>query len=312
VDIATGAGLITPRHIRGRVFDQAGQPVVYAQITAIPRTMDPYFAAPHAQSNADGTFDLSGVAPGSYQIFANIAGESRTLNGIAAVEVGDRDIQNVPITMTSGFTLSGRFVMEPSARSANNSPASFPSLDRLSREPEVLGMSRGFPSFNLAGADGSFRINGIAPGDFRVTFRLPPDGYVKSMRMGSADVLNDGLHISGPPDTVLEVVIAGNAGRIEGVAVNTRNEPLFNRTVVLVPDIRLRQRSDLYKVVATDSAGRFRMQGVTPGDYKLFAWENVESGAWQAPEFIQAYENAGRPIRINEGSNENLQLLVIP
>ena len=54
------------------------------------------------------------------------------------------------------------------------------------------------------------------------------------------------------------------------------------------------------------------MQGITPGDYKLFAWENVEAGAWQNPDFIQGYENAGRPIRINEGSNESLQLPVIP
>ena len=73
--------------------------------------------------------------------------------------------------------------------------------------------------------------------------RVPPDGYVKSMRMGNADVLNDGLHISGPPDTMLEVIIGGNAGRIEGSVVNTRNEPLANRTVVLVPDVPLRRKS---------------------------------------------------------------------
>jgi protocatechuate 3,4-dioxygenase beta subunit len=312
VDIATAAGLITPHHIRGRVFDPAGQPVGATQITAIPRTADPYFAAPRAQSAADGTFDIAGVAPGSYRIFASSASESRSLNGIGTVEVAEKDVQNIPIGMTSSFKLSGRFVMDGSTRSGNNSQTSFPRLGSLLRDPEVLGLFSGFPSFNLADADGSFTIDGIVPGDFRLTFRLAPENYVKSMRTGNADVLNDGLHISGPPDTMLEVVLGGNAGRIEGSVVNTRNEPLSNRTVVLVPDIRLRQRSDLYRVVSTDNAGRFRMQGITPGDYKLFAWENVETGAWQAPEFIQAYENAGRAIRINEGSNESLQLPVIP
>jgi hypothetical protein len=94
--------------------------------------------------------------------------------------------------------------------------------------------------------------------------------------------------------------------------VNTRNEPLSNRTVVLVPDIRRRQRSDLYKVVSTDSAGRFRMQNLSPGDYKLFAWESVETDAWEDPDFIQVYESAGRLVRINEGTGENVQLAVIP
>ena len=313
VDIATGAGLITPHHIRGRVFDQAGRPVAAARVMAMPRTADPYFLAPRAQSAADGKFDIPGVAPGSYQIFANIAGEARTLSGIAAVEVAEKDIENIPIPMTSSFTLSGRFVMEGSLQSPNNSQTSFPRLGNLLRDPDILGIPSAFTSFDQpVGADGAFTIAGISPGDFRMNLGVPPDRYVKSMRMGNADVLTEGLHISGPPDTALEIVIGANAGRIEGSVVNTRNEPLFNRTVVLAPDVRLRQRDDLYKVVSTDNSGRFQMQGIPPGDYKLFSWENVETGAWRDPDFIQAYESAGRPIRINEGSNENLHLRVIP
>jgi hypothetical protein len=312
VDIATGAGRITPHHIRGRVLDQAGQPVGTANLSAMPRTTDPYFTVPHAQSSADGTFDMAGVAPGSYQILASAYSESRAMDGIAAVDVAEKDIQNIPIVMTSGFKLSGRIVMEGGGRSGNNSQFPYPFFG-LIREPEIVGMSA-FPAFSQPTADGSFTIERIPAGDFRVDLQawVPPGGYIKSIRMGNVDVLNDGLHISGPPDTVLEVVIGANAGRIEGSIVNTRNEPLSNRTAVLVPDFRFRQRSDLYKVVSTDNAGRFRMPDITPGDYKLFAWENVETGAWQDPDFIQAFENAGRPIRINEGSSENLQLQVIP
>jgi hypothetical protein len=162
-------------------------------------------------------------------------------------------------------------------------------------------------------ADGSFTIDGIAPGNFRVTLQeLPADEYVKSMRMGSVDVLNDGLRISSSPDTLLEIVIGSNAGRIEGSVVNTRGEPLSNRTVALVPDPRLRRRNDLYKIVYTDSVGRFQMSGITPGEYKLFAWDNVETSAWQDPDFIQTYESFGRRIRIEEGSKEDVQLAVIP
>ncbi len=175
-------------------------------------------------------------------------------------------------------------------------------------------MSSGGFSYNPpAGADGSFTLDGVAPGDFRVTLqRVPPDGYVKSMRLGNADVLNDGLHLSGPPEGLLEIVIGANAGKIEGSVVNARQQAVANRTVVLVPDFRLRQRADLYKVATTDNAGLFRMQGLTPGEYKLFAWENIEPGAWQDPAFIVNYENAGRPIHIYEGTSENLQLPVIP
>jgi protocatechuate 3,4-dioxygenase beta subunit len=314
VDIAAGSGLITPHHIHGRVFDQSGQPAGGAILTAIPRTTDPYVVTPRGQSASDGIFDIPGVANGSYQIFANISGEARTLNGIAAVEVSDKDIQNVSIMMTPGFRLSGRFVMEANAGPGNGARGSFPRLGDLVRDPEAVGIFSGFADFNLSAAnDGAFSYDGIQPGDFRLTvLQLPPDGYIKSMRMGNADVLTDGLHLRSAPDSTIEIVIGANAGRIEGSVVNTRGETLSNRTVVLVPEVRLRQRNDLYRVVFTDNTGVFQMQGITPGTYKLFAWENVETGAWQDPDFIQPYDGAGRLIRINEGSNENLQLSVIP
>jgi protocatechuate 3,4-dioxygenase beta subunit len=310
VDLSTDIGLVLPHHIRGRIIDRAtGQPVAQTTVSVVPRTNDPYVMIPTALSSALGIFDVAGVTAGSYQIFARThAGEGlRVMTGVSSAEMGDKDIENLSIVVTSDFKLSGRFFMEGGSRS-------FPRIASLTRDPEVIGVDSGGPSFNPpAAADGSFTLEGLVPGDFRVSLQgVPPDGYIKSMRLGNVDVLNDGLHILGPPEALLEIVIGANAGKVEGSVVNAQQQPLSNRTVVLVPDFRLRQRMDLYKVVSTDNAGRFRMQGVTPGEYKLFAWDDVETGAWQDPAFISTYENGGRPIHINESTNENLQLPVIP
>src|SRR5262249_8084041 len=153
-----------------------------------------------AQSNADGTFDMGGVAPGSYQISAGAHSESRSLQGIASVDVSDRDIQNVPVVMNSGFKVPARFVMDGTGRAANNQGL-FPRVS-LSPESNVQDALAGYTSFNPpANADGSFTLEGVPAGDFRVTVqRLPADGYVKSIRLGSADVLNEGLHISSAPE----------------------------------------------------------------------------------------------------------------
>ena len=314
INISTGVGLIAPKHIRGRVLDPAGRPVSGAAISAMPRASDPYFAIPHARSESDGSFELTGVASGSYQIFASIAGEARTMNGYSEANVADRDVQLAPIPMTTGFRFSGRFVIDGNVQPGNSGSVSFPRLGSVVRDPDVGGLFFGIPDFNpTPAADGSFTVDSIPPGDYRVLLRqMPSDGYIKSMRMGSADVLNDGLHISNNPGAPLEIVIGVNAGRISGSVVDTRGAVLSNRTVVLVPDVRFRQRNDLYHVVATNNAGSFQMQGIAPGDYKLFAWEIVEPGAWQDPEFIQKFENLGQRIRISEGSNENVQLAVIP
>ena len=132
------------------------------------------------------------------------------------------------------------------------------------------------------------------------------------MRMGNADVLDGGLHVYSAPENPLEIVISLDSGSIAGTVVNAKGEPLPNRTVVLVPDLRLRHRMDLFTTAATSDSGRFQMQGLTPGDYKLFAWEDVEAGAWLDPEFMRLHEYRGTPIYVGEGGGASAQVTVIP
>lgn len=69
---------------------------------------------------------------------------------------------------------------------------------------------------------------------------------------------------------------------------------------------------DLYSNTSTDASGRFRFDRLAPGDYKLFVWEQVESGAWTDPEFLWAHEDLGTPIHIAEGSSVIADTAVIP
>ena len=119
-------------------------------------------------------------------------------------------------------------------------------------------------------------------------------------------------HLSGQPRDLLEIVIGADGGRINGTVVNARRDPLPNSTVVVVPDAGDRSRSERYKVVASDGSGRFRVRGLAPGDYKVFAWEDIEEGAWQDSDFLRSYESRGTSIRIHEGSNETVQVTAIP
>ena len=86
---------------------------------------------------------------------------------------------------------------------------------------------------------------------------------------------------------------------------------LFRSVVSLVPDVPLRERLMLFKTTATDTTGHFSISGIAPGEYKLFAWQQVEDGAYQDPEFLKPYENQGQAVTIREGSRETAQLKVI-
>ena len=49
----------------------------------------------------------------------------------------------------------------------------------------------------------------------------------------------------------------------------------------------------------------------TPGDYTFYAWDDLERGAWESPEFIRAFQGRGRFGRINDGRNDSIELSVI-
>jgi hypothetical protein len=35
------------------------------------------------------------------------------------------------------------------------------------------------------------------------------------------------------------------------------------------------------------------LRGIAPGDDKLFSWEELESDAWQDPDFLKPFKNQG-------------------
>jgi hypothetical protein len=148
--------------------------------------------------------------------------------------------------------------------------------------------------------------------DYRIEVSgMPSTWYIKNARFGSADAVRAAIRVESGSNSDLEIQASPNAGTFDGMVVDDRQNPLQNVTVVLVPDVNRRQLSNFYRAGRSDAAGRVRFEGVTPGDYKAFAWEQIEE-SWQDPEFIQLYETRGEPVHVDEGSNLTLTLKPIP
>src|SRR5262249_55286642 len=149
---------------------------------------------------------------GTYFLTATVG----RVNGLAQVQVADSDLENVAVVAGFGFKIFGRVVVEGLAPAPGTPKMWDLRVCRFTREPNIFGMPFPGPSYNPPPLDdGSFTLEGIAPGDFRVAIRgVPPDGYVKSMRMGNTDVLDAGLHLMSAPENPLVIAIGTNAGRV--------------------------------------------------------------------------------------------------
>jgi 5-hydroxyisourate hydrolase-like protein (transthyretin family) len=282
--------------VRGRVvgFPRGGQASV-AMTAADPGANGRLVSK--GASTVDGSFEFTGVLPGTYYLVAQE--RSGLVSAPIAVQVGNRDVDNLSIGIAPGINLTGRLIVEGMTQDL---PNSFGILPR----PEIDGMTVGsLGSPSRLGAALSW--TNLPPGDYQFHISqgaLQPNQkplHIKSMRLGQMDAMGT-VRISASTTDVLEVVLTTETGSVEGSAA-------ANATVVLVPNAR--KRTALYKTIVTGADGRFAFQDVPPGDYKLFAWDDVETGAWQNAEFIREHESKGRAVRISEKSTEDVQLNVI-
>jgi hypothetical protein len=67
-------------------------------------------------------------------------------------------------------------------------------------------------------------------------------------------------------------------------------------------------RTDMYKAAATDAGGRFVIPNLPPGDYKAFAWTDIDKSALMDQDFMRLHEDSGVRVRIGEGERPSLQL----
>jgi hypothetical protein len=160
-------------------------------------------------------------------------------------------------------------------------------------------------------ADGTFTIESVLPGDYRIqTQGGPSNSYIKSVHLGRTDVLN-GLTLSGPVPESLEVVLSTTPGEINGTVVDSERNPAAGVEVVLIPN-RERSRTDLYRTATSDQTGRFILRTIIPGEYKVFAWEDLEPFAYNDPDFLSKYEERGAPVTVSESAKSTIETKIIP
>jgi hypothetical protein len=75
---------------------------------------------------------------------------------------------------------------------------------------------------------------------------------------------------------------------------------------------RKRRRRQSFQNRGHRPVRRFTLRGISPGEYKLYAWEEIEQGAYEDPEFLRPYEKKGKDVRVDEASKTTLELTLIP
>jgi hypothetical protein len=162
-----------------------------------------------------------------------------------------------------------------------------------------------FPQADVS-PDGTFAISGSVFGQYRLDIQgMPPDTYIKSAVFGEMDALSPMLFAGSSGEEKLAIVAATGAARISGVVRDEKGKALQG-TVTLIPDPPQPQRTSLYRLAEAGGDGSFEMQGIRPGKYRLYAWEEFEAGAQFDPDVTAPFQARSVAIEVAEGGRKEV------
>jgi hypothetical protein len=333
-----------PVKIRGQVLN-GGRAAAGAQVSLYQRNNpNGTLTVRSAPVNNDtGAFEFRNVAPGGYELVATLNGAGMgamfvgaplgnaagltaanvaiggrggardpgapVMGARAQVDVNQTDVEAVSLSLEMGSTVTGRVVIDGQA---TNTALNLNAI-RLQLQSDPLIPPLAIPAVNPE-ADGTFSVQGVTPGTYRLSVAgLPQNTYVKSARLGGEDVLNGGFKMDRSPNGTLDIVLGNAPGIVEATVVDDRQMPVPAVTVALVPvSAAQEKRYEIYRSATTDSSGKISLQNVVPGEYRIYAWESVENGAWTDPTFMRAFQNSGVAVRVTEGGRASADVRVIP
>jgi protocatechuate 3,4-dioxygenase beta subunit len=289
--------------VRGRVTVPAGMGVRSLFLDYPNAENESQALRRFATPNEKGEFEFRAVPPGSYILTASAGPQVKPFSGTiemfqqdfktrVPLQVGTSPVSGVRVEVAAGAIVQGHIAIagkDPPKEDQPKLAGRFLMFDDGQSEP-VTAMVTEANSFKSP----------LPPGHYIVLTSTLGGGdlVVRSIQAQGRNILDEGLTVSNSGQVEMEIVLAHDAGQLEGVALGADDKPVAGATVILAPEPNLRSRFDLFEQVETDQYGRFTIDSIAPGDYKLFAWDDVEPGIWADPAFLKKYESQGEAVTI--------------
>lgn len=252
----------------------------------------------------DGSFTLFNVLPGAYKLnVLNYQGASLKFVGSTDVSVTSSDLQGVVIEPHPPLVLSGKLRLE-------QDPQALPAISLSSLRVQIMPSDLNFVALSQplsVAADGAFQVEGIPPDRFRLNVLGPPmSTYIKSMRAGGREVPDYTVDLSRG-SVQLEILLATRLASLKGVVEksNPDHMPGFVVLEKIGAPSGVVGQSHSYGV---SQNGAFDTNSIAPGDYRLYAFEELDLIYLRDPSFLKKFAPRAIELKIAEGETKTIAL----
>ncbi|MGQ0737420.1 MAG: MSCRAMM family protein [Acidobacteriota bacterium] len=299
--------------VSGRAVSSTGEPVAQGFISVVPlaSSAGSFTMFSGGLTRADGSFQIGGLAAGTYNVSLRPRNPSDPNNefGLVRITVGGDDLDNVLIVMSRGAIVRGTITTDE-----NTPPPVRPQQANIfaqPAEPEVMAIGGN----SRVHDDWTFEITGLT--DRRVisaSLAESPDWVLKAVYHHGVDITDTPVEfVPGQILEGLQVVLSRKRTELSGRILGGRDRADTEATVIVFAEDPARwiYASRFLRTARPDQDGRYVLRGMPPHDYFVVAVRDLEPGRWQDPEFLEIIRDHAARVSLGEGETKVQDLKVV-
>jgi hypothetical protein len=270
---------------------------------------------PGGRVRPDGTFTISNVTPGTYNLTVNTAmgpggGEDAEFASVR-VTVGNEDLSGISLVTSKGATITGSILPAPGS-ATNLSTAGV----MVMAQPQRMNMAGGF-GFRPArvDGDGTFRVTGLH-GERNIRVEgLPPSWMLKAVVLNGDDITDKPMEFRGDEEiSGMQILVTDRVTQVTGRVTTAKGEPTRDYTVIVFPEDSSKWGfpSRFIRSGRADQEGMFRIRALPPDEqYLAVAVDYVEEGEGGDPDFLRQMRDRATRLTLGDGETKALDLRLL-
>ncbi len=260
------------------------------------------WTAEDGRLSVDGSFLIANLPPGKHRLTLLRQGTSGLQTvGSTQMELTSQNITGVMITKFEPATVRVRVTMEDDPKPLT--------MGSVFLESIAKGGNPHVSQYEFAPQDGTYVVNHVSPGKYKVGFTNVSQCFLKSVRSDGHELDPRSIEVAGGANIDLVLTYSKNVGAITGDVDVPDDRPKKHVHIFVLQEDESHEHTP-WRVEA-DQSLHFSIENRPPGKYIAFAAEDGDWNLWEESNFIRVIRSEGTEIDLHEKEHATLRLKLI-